>query len=780
MPSEKQPAIIKTDAKPRSRIESLFLLSTYITLGFACVCLTYAEIAIMRQIVYFAAFAGVALIASYLLEGKWSLSIWAANVVGGLIAAFAGVWIAFQVQRPDGGLMISLPFPTILLPYLGPVMMILLVAKLLRPKQTADHWGLQFIGLVCVALSCALADDVTFGALLLLYVASGLWSLALFFLYRQSAQRRSTQNVLALPRATRLAIWAIAILIGSLVLFFYTPRSGTQWQLAGANRQRTTVGLSEDPSIDLNGTGAIELSSEVVFDVQARNRDGTAKLDLPRDVFWRGPVFRYYRDGRWQNNSNAATPGMVSGPSVIAPGVANTTLPELGADEFYLDYTLKTRVGITPYLAQPIMVTPSGDLPVVRVGGTTAWRRNLDSTFSPADHPAVGRVGYRQVLLPNVDDHWSSPVNLQRLNLLALQDYPAALQGLEGWTRSLVQRLIERGRLSSDCQTRMGMDGKTHPIYYEEIARALENYLANSGDYHYSLMRERADTRIDPILDFLFNTRAGHCNRFASALALMLRVLGIPSQIVLGYRGFDPHGDGRYDVKQCHAHAWVEVLVPKVQINQQHRLRHDPETYHWLTLDPTPSAEAQAASAEAAGRWWTASQWDRNNLFKSLILNFTPANRDQAGSQLWEALQTIWTRFHDQLLADSAEGLRMRTGLLLGLASLLLTVVLAVRIAQYRFWRRGPAWRSEIMFHRRMLEILARKGWSPTSDQTPREFTKAVAASLNTHADGPALGRTVAHLAQLYYRVRFGKAPLCQDEQRKVTSELDYLAAKLA
>lgn len=787
MESNHTPAFVQpSPTKPRSRVESAFLLSMYVTLGMACVCLTYSELALMRQIIFFSAFSGGVLVLSYLLEGKWSLSTWAANLVGGLIAAFAGIWIAMQMQRPDGGLLVTLPFPTILLPYLGPLMMILLVAKLLRPKTMADHWGLQFIGLVCVALSCALADDATFGVLLLLYFVSGLWSLALFFVYRQVTAAKAENVNAAVPKFRRTSVWAFAVFGGALVLFFYTPRSESQWQLSGSPQRQTTVGLSEDPTIDLNSTGPLELSSEVVFEVQAKNENGSAKRDLPGDQRWRGPAFQIYFDGKWLNrtaNAIQVGPGVVVIRSSAAPdNRPATALPDLGRGQFYLEYTLRTKIGPTPYVAQPIIIPPSGQMPVIHVGrrSRAAWQFRPDGTLSPGPVLDPQQDKFRQVLLPYADPDVSPAVQIYRQNLQDLTQISESVRGLESWTLAVAQRLADRGQLSEQCLNDRFL-GSIKPQYYEPIARALEEFLANSGEYRYSLDRERSDMRIDPILDFLMNTRAGHCNRFASALVLMLRSLSIPCQVVLGYRGADSRGDGRYDVKQCHAHAWVEALVPIYKRQPDHGLRSGEQTWHWLTLDPTPSQEALAASSSASNRWWTSSRWSSDNLFRSLILNFSPANRDQAGQQLLEAFEKTWINFRDQLLADTPGGMRMRTGLVLSLASMLLTGALIVQLIRFRRWRKDFAqWRKDVAFHRRMLAILARHGWLPSSNQTSREFVAGISPSLQKAAKGDALSGIVTNISNLYYRVRFGSAPLSSAENATVRAELDFLASQLA
>jgi len=134
-----------------------------------------------------------------------------------------------------------------MLPYVGPLLMILLPFKLFRPKKTADFWGLHVIGLVCVGLGCVLADDAVFGALLVLYLFFSLWCLALFVLDRNLLQSASTlERAARLPRWPQVASWAFPILIVALIVFMYTPRSGTTWQFSGEQRNKIEVGMPDD------------------------------------------------------------------------------------------------------------------------------------------------------------------------------------------------------------------------------------------------------------------------------------------------------------------------------------------------------------------------------------------------------------------------------------------------------------------------------------------------------------------------------------------------------
>ena len=70
-------------------------------------------------------------------------------------------------------------------------------------------------------------------------------------------------------------------------------------------------------------------------------------------------------------------------------------------------------------------------------------------------------------------------------------------------------------------------------------ARALEAFLRDSGQFTYTLQMDVKDRSLDPVEDFLVNRKKGHCEYFASALALLLRSVNIPSRVVNGFKGGD-------------------------------------------------------------------------------------------------------------------------------------------------------------------------------------------------------------------------------------------------
>jgi len=113
----------------------------------------------------------------------------------------------------------------------------------------------------------------------------------------------------------------------------------------------------------------------------------------------------------------------------------------------------------------------------------------------------------------------------------------------------------------------------------DKTVQTIFNYL-RSNAFTYSL--KGLPISKNPLEDFLFETKSGNCEFFASALAVMLRLNNIPARLVGGYRGGHYNDVGQYYlVPQKYAHAWVEAYIkPK----------------GWIRLDPTPSMLDTAAS----------------------------------------------------------------------------------------------------------------------------------------------------------------------------------------
>lgn len=113
------------------------------------------------------------------------------------------------------------------------------------------------------------------------------------------------------------------------------------------------------------------------------------------------------------------------------------------------------------------------------------------------------------------------------------------------------------------------------PAEQYRLVRRLEAYL-KSGEFTYTLEPPPMDRDKEPVSQFLFDTRRGSCEHFASALAIMCQLKGIPARLVSGYLEGEYNPVGQfYAVREKHAHAWVEAFIPGRD---------------WVRLDSTPAA----------------------------------------------------------------------------------------------------------------------------------------------------------------------------------------------
>jgi hypothetical protein len=225
-------------------------------------------------------------------------------------------------------------------------------------------------------------------------------------------------------------------------------------------------------------------------------------------------------------------------------------------------------------------------------------------------------------------------------------------------------------------------------------ARRLEAHLQTQFTYKLGAPEL---SRLSPVDDFIFHQREGHCERFASTLALLLRMKGIPSRVVIGYlprsRSWT---SGWHNVRFSDAHAWTEGYV---------------DGLGWVRFDATP-----AATLPAPGLGWR-DLWDTLDLAWTMkVVNFD----GPAQLRLWNVSL--------QGLAQSAKWVERHAALLFGLG-LAVAVGLGWQVLRQRMrwpWSLGAARRQPHVlashYYGQMLRALARQGFHRQPQQTPLEF----------------------------------------------------------
>ena len=113
---------------------------------------------------------------------------------------------------------------------------------------------------------------------------------------------------------------------------------------------------------------------------------------------------------------------------------------------------------------------------------------------------------------------------------------------------------------------------------YEATLR-LERWFRSGGNFTYDEQPPRS-AGLPPLVDFVERTRAGYCQHFAGAMTVMLRMLGVPARVAVGFTAGTWRG-GVWTVTDYQAHAWVEAWFAG---------------YGWLTFDPTPGRGTLSAA----------------------------------------------------------------------------------------------------------------------------------------------------------------------------------------
>ena len=283
-----------------------------------------------------------------------------------------------------------------------------------------------------------------------------------------------------------------------------------------------------------------------------------------------------------------------------------------------------------------------------------------------------------------------------------------------------------------------------------QLARWFERQLSSSGQFQYTLQGPERDTSIDAIEDFVSNNRRGYCEYFATALALMLRSVGIPSRVVLGYRCDEWHEDEQcYQVRQLHAHAWVEAFLDRIRSPRNcGGASRSIGRMAAGCLDPTPAADlgTQAAERTTWGAWQGRLHALQHYWDKYIVNMDRNKQRESVYEPISRAMQKLRSRLFDfHWWRELAAGLWASLAATLGggvlgwlFGAVVLMAIAIVPLAAgwwlvrrlRRLWRRfaGSGGRGRagsqdlewaVEFYRRFEQIVGRFGLQRAAGQTP-------------------------------------------------------------
>ncbi len=695
------------------------------------------------------------------------VSLWIAGAfgIGGVllfIGAVAAAWFLedsrWQISEHIGTALIVLAVPlyyilwrtgffspassdAILPSILARLILTLSGIKLLQKKSDRDWIFLYIMAFFQILLAAGLSISALYLAVFVAFVFFMISTVILFEMRKtnrtvwdRSSVKRDVDGpaTLGLPGIGRIPATALALIFLIVLiagpLFFVIPRVGGAGIGAEPGGVSTSSGFSD--RIKLGGIGRIKLNDEVVMRVRLEGNDNTGGLR------WRGIALDTFDGQAWSKSR------------------PNSREPRTKGERDIIQVDFAT--GRESLLLQTIYLEP------------------LDTPVLFAAPKAVGVQGNFSLLMKDTYDSIYFQRSNERISYKVLSDtslppdqalrgdrsaYPLQFSGYLQLPRDLDHRIADlAAEVTAGARDRFAS------------ASLIENYLQTQ--FGYTLEQKAGGD--DPVADFLFNVREGHCEYFATAMALMLRSQGIASRVVTGFQqgAYNETADV-FVVRQSDAHAWVEVYFPAEDV--------------WVPFDPTPAAgQGQVVSPagiagqftkylEALEMFWIQyfvafDNQEQRSLFTSVKRSFVDYQA-QTSSYLETAQALIREWWKDVQGENGTETRAAAIGY--GAAAIIggcLMVVLMVwggrrlrrlgLIDRVRslFARRKV--RSAVEFYERMTSLLAARGLIRPPEQTPLEF------AYQTNIPEAVL------VTQKYNAVRFGNGNLSPDEQAQIEAWL--------
>ncbi len=590
------------------------------------------------------------------------------------------------------------------------------LVKLLSVRSDRDYFQIYAISFFQLLAASTLSESLGFAVSFLLYMLLATWTFLALHLRQELAGRPAgeplaARRLLSLSFVATTTLVALGTLVFTVAIFFTLPRVGRGFLQQAAGKPVKLSGFSD--VVRLGEVGDIKADPTVVMRIRAPAPEALAEPIR----FWRGTAFDRYDGRAW---SRSAIDKRQFAPR--ADGRVPLAAPKPGAR--VVTQTIALEPTDTPVLfgaGQPLAIEfvpgPGRVLPFVYQDGMGS----LTAPWAP-----YTRVEYL------VESDLSRPAAVQLR--AAGTDYPEALG-----------RYLELPSLDPRVKAlALAVTAGTATPY--DRAVALERHLRSA--YAYSLTVRPSAGR-PPLEDFLFHTKTGYCEYSATAMTILLRLVGVPSRLVSGFlRGEWNEYGGYYLVRQSDAHTWVEAYFTGEG---------------WVAFDPTPPAGTAPIEAGALG----------------------------AASRYVDALRSRWTRyvvgysFADQVMA--ARALRGRTlelaadvrGALVAVRARLAAAVTTLRAIEVPPWlawpslallaavclrgralvRRTPvgAFLERRRLNREVLRLYGRaaaaaaaRGVARRPWQTAREHAAMVRRAGLVGTDG------LESIARLYEAVRFG------------------------
>jgi transglutaminase-like putative cysteine protease len=582
------------------------------------------------------------------------------------------------------------------------LLLLLLASETWRESGAAGDTRVYSLSFALLIASSAYRPGIVFAVSFVVYTGLAVVTLMVGHLIRKLA-RHHARDV----RLERGFLWRIAALSGvmlalSALVFAAFPRVSRGWMTRTSPQTTSMIGFSDRVSIGEHGS-RITPNPEVVLRVEFP--DGAPAN--PRSLYWRGRSYDYFDGVAWARSAQMprtlATTGFYS---ARWPGDRITQRIFATPLDVPVIFGLHPVLFVHPHSRMRPMSDNTGDLWYYGGGAPSYTVSSAEQQPTPAELRAA---------------------------------YGEHVRGESFYTQ--LPPLAPRVRALADSLT------STAATRYDSV-QAVQQWLRTQFSYTLELPASAREATLE---NFLFRRRAGHCEYFSTALAVLLRSVGIPSRNVNGFMGGTWNEFGQFlTVSQNEAHSWVEVWFPR---------------YGWVTFDATPAASTDVAQQFQSWlsplrtifdgmehRW---NKWILEYNLETQVTLFQRAaapfvQRDESGRiksrpQVWQWLKTGF---------------------------LLLLVVLGIRIL---LAARGltTQTRAEARSYLRLRRAYQRAGYPMRAHDAPLAFLQRLRAA---HAPGLLHAERVV---DLYLRARFGGGEINDDDQRAVSVNLQAALREL-
>lgn len=661
---------------------------------------------------------------------------------------------------------------------------------LLQTKDLQRMWWMFALTVLQVAMGAVLTIQPWFGAALFVYTASTVWTMSLLSLVRaallvdpqllapDSVRRPDVDLVPVTETRTTTArngvrtdehgrwisprflgggvVTFALMLVAGMAFFVLTPRvwiGQLNSEAKAAIRKPGSSATGFAQNVKLGDIGQIMESNELVMQVSVtgETNEKLSQAELANVIgvepLFRGAILENYSEGAWteENYPDYLWMTAPSGADRIRRVQVQITVQPIGASVLF-------------YPGAVLNAWSNNDSEQVLYNAVTLALKRQDSELEKPYSYAIS------IVPPH-----SMPVRRERRRNRQL--------GLEMDYQRLL--ITPSSRLTELARQVLIKSSPNEELTAEEAARILEAHLRDSPEFSYTLDLSVDDPKIDPVEDFVFNRKRGHCEYFASALALMLRGVGIPTRLVSGFKGAEYNTlTGDLEVRDLHAHAWLEARVDG----------------GWITLDPTPGERDTAVATKAKETTTNLAERTRSFWFQGMSYN-TSQQEQLVYGPLRELAAAMRSNFEGlmhgefplftqiKLIAMTPSEWFSGPGLLFGILLLLMLggLVWGLRVVLKR-WRGLRRTRDlderraiTVAFYARLMALLKKLEFEEIQTLTPREFAQRAEARFQSQFQLAGLMGIPVRLVETFYSVRFGAMPLTAEQLKEVDRQLDQL-----